>query len=126
MRERVVNTLVWLGIFLSGIGLVVLLSLPALAQHSEKHMEGHAQFHEQFYSTWQRPNGLGSCCSDDDCAPIDDKDIRASENKVEVRIKDEWVNVPKETIRPYQAPDMRSHLCNLGRNIYCFVFGGGS
>lgn len=120
MRERVINFLCWLGTLVVGVGLVCLLALPALAQ------EGHAKYHEDFYSKWERPNGLGSCCNNDDCHPIDDKDLRTSSTKLEARIRNEWVEIPKELIRPYTPPDLQSHICNMGKNIFCFVYGGGT
>lgn len=126
MSLRLQNLLCWLGIFLAGAGMVVLLSLPAWAQHSSEEMQGHDKYHADFYSKWERPNGQGSCCNDSDCSPIDDKYIRTSGEKLEVFVSDRWVEVPKELIRPYNAPDMQSHLCHIGITIYCFVFGGGS
>lgn len=113
--------------------LLLLLSLsPVFAQeHTMQEMQGHEKYHAEFYSKWERPNGLGSCCNDQDCSPIDDKDIRINDGKLEVHVHDgygelRWVEVPKEDIRPYNAPDMQSHLCHAGITIYCFVFGGGA
>lgn len=84
----------------------------------------HHRHHAEFYSKWKTPHGT-SCCNNSDCAPISDKDVRVQGEAIEVRIEGEWTPVPADRIRPYQAPDMNSHLCNVGKHIYCFVFGGG-
>ncbi len=108
-----------------------LLMIPALAatdvrsqQHTPGEMDGHARYHSEFYSQWLTAEGA-SCCSDHDCAPIADDRIRTRGEALEVRIGDLWVHVPKQNIRPYQPPDMSSHLCHVGTKVLCFVFGAG-
>jgi hypothetical protein len=85
----------------------------------------HDRYHADFYSRWVTREGI-SCCNAKDCEPIDDANIRVRHQGVEVYVEGEWVPVAPEKIRPYEAPDMHSHLCHMGRIIFCFVFGGGS
>jgi len=93
-----------------------LLALPAAA---------HDRNHAEFYSRWVTRDGI-SCCNAKDCQPIDDANVRVRNQAVEVYVEGEWVPVAPEKIRPYEAPDMHSHLCHMGRIIFCFVFGGGA
>jgi hypothetical protein len=85
----------------------------------------HDRYHAEFYSKWVTREGI-SCCNAKDCEPIDDANVRVRNQAVEVYVEGEWVSVAHEKIRPYKAPDMRSHLCHMGRIIFCFVFGGGT
>jgi hypothetical protein len=85
----------------------------------------HQTYHVEFYSHWVTREGI-SCCSAKDCRPIDDKDVRVLRDGVEVYVEGEWVAVSPEKIRPYHAPDLNSHLCGIGRLIFCFVFGAGT
>jgi hypothetical protein len=101
---------------LSALLLSGLLPLPAAA---------HDRYHAEFYSHWVTREGI-SCCNAKDCQPIDDAHVRIRNQVVEVYVEGEWVPVAPEKIRPYQAPDMHSHLCHMGRIIFCFVFGGGA
>jgi hypothetical protein len=111
---------------------IVLCGGAALSQdhhHSAKEMAGHAEFHT-FYKDWKTESGV-SCCSDQDCHPLDDRDLRITEKGVEVNLPDmagekQWSPVPPERIRPYVAPDAQSHVCHMGRFVICFVFGGAS
>ena len=111
-------------LFVATLSLMVLTGAKAHAQHSHDHMQGHAQYHTEFYSKWQQANG-GSCCNDADCAPISDTRIRMRDEVLEVQIEGEWLEVSKEKIRPYSAPDLNSHLCHMGKSIFCFVYGAG-
>jgi hypothetical protein len=52
--------------------------------------------------------------------------MRFAEHGLEVRVEGEWVTVEPQRIRPYSAPDLNSHVCHIGKNILCFVFGGGA
>jgi hypothetical protein len=92
------------------------LALPAAA---------HDRYHAEFYSRWVTRDGI-SCCNAKDCQPIDDANVRVRNQAVEVYVEGEWVPVAPEKIRPYEAPDMHSHVCHMGRIIFCFVFGGGA
>ena len=92
------------------------LALPAAA---------HDPYHAEFYSRWVTRDGI-SCCNAKDCQPIDDANVRVRNQAVEVYVEGEWVPVAPEKIRPYEAPDMHSHVCHMGRIIFCFVFGGGA
>lgn len=126
-RQRKASTISeWLYILLLLLVCGVILFLPARARsHDDNHLRGHTQYHAEFYSKWTQENG-GSCCNNADCAPLDDARFRVRGEQVEVLIESEWVQVPREKIRPFVAPDMNSHLCHIGTTIYCFVFGGGT
>ena len=116
-------------IILAVILLLISWSLPSVAQeHRHPAEDGHAQFHD-IYQNWKTSQG-GSCCNSKakyehgDCAPIDNKMVHVTLEGVRVFIEDEWVDVPRDKIRPYVAPDYSHHLCNRGKYIYCFVYGG--
>jgi hypothetical protein len=78
-----------------------------------------------FYSQWKTADGM-SCCNQSDCRPVEAIDMRFAEHGLEVRVEGEWVTVDPQHIRPYSAPDLSSHVCHIGKNILCFVFGGGA
>src|SRR5262249_25102079 len=92
------------------------LTVPAVA---------HDRYHAEFYSRWVTREGI-FWCNAKDCQPIDDANVRVRNQVVEVYVEGECVPVAPEKIRPYEAPDMHSHLCHMGRIIFCFVFGGGA
>ena len=81
----------------------------------------HHEHHTDFYSKWQTTTGA-SCCNNQDCRPARDRIISG---RIQVFIEDDWVDVPKEAVRPYPSPDMASHVCAIGKRIICFVSGGG-
>ena len=85
----------------------------------------HHTYHAEFYSQWLTRDGI-SCCNARDCEPIDDQRVRVRSGGLEVYVEGQWVSVSPEKVRPYEAPDMMSHLCHLGTIIFCFVFGGGA
>lgn len=109
--------------------IMALVFAPLIGKSQEMH-KGHEHFHDDFYRKWQQSNGH-SCCNsksrdvNGDCAPLDQSRVRHTDEKVEVKIGDEWVVVPPEKIRPYFAPDFSHHLCNQGKNVLCLVLGGG-
>lgn len=80
-----------------------------------------------FYTDWKTKEG-NSCCNSmatsphGDCRPAT---TRVQGEKVEVLIGSKWVPVPREKIRPYQAPDLGDHVCHKGEYIFCVVMGGG-
>ena len=111
-------------ILLAMVVIIAMMASKVRAQeHSMEHMQGHDKYHQEFYSKWQMKNG-GSCCNDADCSPLDDKYLRTTNEDVEVFIDNEWVKVTPDQIRPYAAPDAQSHLCHIGKHVYCLVFGG--
>jgi hypothetical protein len=104
----------------------LLLTLPSVASAKGDHdrARGHEKYHAKFYSGWTTSTGA-SCCNDSDCSPISSERVRIVQQKLQVLIDKDWVSVPPERVRAYNAPDMNSHLCNIGKSIICFVFGGG-
>ena len=101
--------------------LAALISMPSVRAAAQDHQT----YHAEFYSKWVTRDGI-SCCSAKDCKPIDDRNVRVRADGIEVFVEGEWVPVSPEKIRPYNAPDMNSHVCHLGRIIFCFVFGAGT
>lgn len=69
-----------------------------------------ARAHEP-YSGWQRPDGKGSCCNNQDCRPVAHRDTAGG---VEVRIDElggAWHKVPLGAVLPFGSPDDRAHAC---------------
>jgi hypothetical protein len=63
------------------------------------------------YSGWQRPDGKGSCCNNQDCRPVAHRDTPAG---AEVRIDElggAWHAVPPRAVLPFGSPDDRAHAC---------------
>src|SRR5262245_2777907 len=85
--------------------LAALISMPS----GRATAQDHQTYHAEFYSKWVTRDGI-SCCSAKDCKPIDDRNVRIRTNGVEVFVEGEWVPVSPEKIRPYNAPDMNSHV----------------
>ena len=98
----------------------ILRVLPLLVMLSGAPAHSHS-----VYSHWETASGM-SCCNQNDCRTVDEIDIRFAEHGLQVRVEGEWVTVKPESIRPYLAPDLNSHVCHIGKNILCFVFGGGA
>lgn len=73
------------------------------------------------YTHWQTKDG-GSCCHDKDCTPAI---TRETDGKLQAKIDGVWYDVPKDAIRPYEAPDGQSHVCFFAGKVQCFVYGTG-
>lgn len=78
-----------------------------------------------FYADWKTVQGH-SCCNRHDCRPWPQTALRQGSQGLEANIEGQWMSIPPEAIRPYQAPDMGHHLCHIGKRIVCFVYGGGA
>lgn len=75
------------------------------------------------YSGWQRPDGKGSCCNNQDCRPVAYRDTAGG---VEVRIDElggTWHKVPLAAVLPFGSPDDRAHACYAlawrGPHFFC-------
>lgn len=69
-----------------------------------------ARAHDR-YSPWQRPDGKGSCCNNQDCRPVAHRDRPGG---AEVRIDElngTWHAVPPPTVLPFGSFDDRAHAC---------------
>lgn len=110
---------------MSALAAALVIGLPLGLTPFQVAAHDHDTYHAEFYSNWVTREGI-SCCNTRDCSPIDDKNVRIRSGGVEVYVEGEWVPVSPEKVRPYHAPDMNSHVCHIGRIIFCFVFGGGT
>ena len=113
--------------FIAGLGsaLFLLLCLGAAAQDEDsEHSTGHGIWHQGFYSKLKRNDGQGSCCSMLDCRPTQSRMVG---DHYEVKVDDEWVPVPRETINNVVAPDGGAHVCaprQIGRTkgvLFCVI-----
>ena len=71
---------------------------------------GPAAAHDR-YTTWQRPDGEGSCCSGYDCRPVQ---WRERAGRVEIRIEElggAWHAAPPATFLPFASFDEHAHAC---------------
>lgn len=73
------------------------------------------------YTHWQTENG-GSCCNEKDCRQAQ---IRYEQGRLQVLHEGEWLDVPREAVRPYESPDGASHACIMGKTVLCVVLGTG-
>jgi hypothetical protein len=119
---------------------VVFCAFHALAQEHNGHPPQDQALHEQFYSNWLRPDAnlrdvetgdrMHSCCSMQDCAPVDGVEYREG-NIWMLRHKDQrWIMVPPEKIESNypdrrESPDTQAHMCSSGVTVFCAVLGGG-
>ena len=127
---RTVGLIIWL-FFLLLVAIYLAVSTVLAQEH--QHPPQDQAIHEQFYKTWMiRPEQTSSCCSSQDCAPAE---VREIEGRVQARssISGDWVTVRKERIEQNysdarESPDGRNHLC-YNPNIYqalCFTYGSGT
>lgn len=89
---------------------------PAQAQ-TGNHGDGHSEQH-QWYKGLQQPGTGISCCSDHDCRPtigeLREDGWYASVNGV-------MTPVPPSKVLHISPPDGRSHVCDAGYGIICFI-----
>ena len=111
---------------------LMLAAVEAFAQAPSPLGQGdhHHPLHD-FYRTWQRPDGLGSCCNarivhpnggeTGDCEPAR-AEVRAGQWWVWVRQIGRWLPVPDEKfIRERNPTVFDAHLCFTPANgIMCF------
>ncbi len=68
------------------------------------------------YESWQRNDGKGSCCNNQDCRPVQWRDAKG---EIEIQIPElggAWRPAPRATILPFSSPDDRGHACYLMEN----------
>ena len=81
---------------------------PAASQ-SDPH-SGHDLNHS-LYEAWQRPDGKGSCCNNQDCRPVTYRD---GTNGVEIKIQElggTWHQAPMSAILPFGSFNADAHAC---------------
>jgi len=94
MSERAQDLLCWLGIFCSGCGLVVLLSLPALARDDGRYAQSPLK---PWFDSLK--SGKGPCCSDADGYAVSDPDRESKDGHYRVRLEDGlWYDVPEDAL----------------------------
>lgn len=120
MTSRVLDII--LGV-LAFIALALCMALtPRLVRAQEgAHGVGHAQMHPQ-YKGWRQPSNGLSCCNDSDCRPTRARgDL---DGNWEAWDGYRWIPIPPASILKMQSPDGRSHLCEAGGRVFCFVPAG--
>jgi hypothetical protein len=106
---------------------LILIAVPARAQHPEHDVE----IHKQFYNSWMMPKDrTRSCCHERDCYPTEARKI-GGRWEAKRREDGQWLVVPDDTIElDRDNPDGRNHLCapppEYGTIPYCFIIGGGT
>ena len=91
------------------VGLTMLVILYVTPEKARAH---------QPYSTWKIPGSQTSCCSDQDCAPVQ---ASYRDGSWWVSISGAWVEVPEDRIlRDVPSPDGHAHVCYNGR-VLCFM-----
>ena len=100
--------------------LSVFLCIGAGAQEGDYGV-GHGNWHQDFYSKLRRNGGKGSCCNMMDCRPTQSRMVG---DHYEVKVDDEWVLVPVNTINNVVAPDGGAHVCAPDRKAVtraCYI-----
>lgn len=84
------------------------------------HGAGHAEMHH-VYQDWLQPGSKVSCCDNRDCRPTR---ARVGDNGLwEAWDGRQWLTVPAARVLSMPSPDGRSHLCEVGGTVLCFVPG---
>lgn len=106
---------------MKNILLVVLCLFPALVLAQVPPSTHHKNHND--YSTWQRPDGLGSCCNHTDCDIV--KELSMDEQgQRRVLWRGEVYSVPEEVyLKNKVSPDGNAHACIIGYKVVCFVPG---
>lgn len=102
--------------FLDILAFLVLIFLVTLAI---RYVIGDAQSHGH-YTSWQRPDGKGSCCNDYDCAPAKARVLGHNEYEVWIPQLNRWEKVPQSVIL-----DSKQYPSNDGSYHACYVLSGG-
>lgn len=106
---------------------LVCLSISQPAMSQGRHGQGHDELHHWYLTLkdWQgRP-----CCNMQDCRPTIS---RIRNQRVEVMVDGEWIEVPPHKILSQSSPDARTHVCSPGPEsnyprgfVFCVVLGSG-
>lgn len=114
-------------------------TLAALGQELHVHKDGTTYEGKlgEFYATWKTlPLRVGSCCNENDCAPVTLYRKDGHWWAVGHKLHPEPVLIPDAKIEqnatsqiPRESPDGRSHACltanEYGVIVYCAVLGSG-
>lgn len=74
------------------------------------------------YTHWTTKDGV-SCCHNKDCGPARTREL---EGRLQVFHEGQWLDVPADAMRPYEAPDGQAHVCVYEGRVLCFVGGMGT
>lgn len=117
------------------IGGLVLIAVPALAQHVHPDETITDPRVAKFYDEWKRPpQRMVSCCSSKDCYAAQ---IRRNPNgglEYLHKWSGKWAAIPPSALEHNQpdahdSPNTENHVCaneNYPEIVYCAVLGGGT
>lgn len=71
------------------------------------------------YTDWRIPTTGGSCCNNADCRPT--RARQDDDGRWEAWDGARWLSVPPLAVLSMPSPDGRSHLCESGGAVFCFV-----
>ena len=116
----------------------VLLSSTAIAPSKAEEVDHH-RYHDNAYRHWKQPGTDISCCSNQDCAPVEAEfrqghwfalrqsewfavpDEKAPGQRLPLR-HGEWILVPDDKIIRERNPSgEEGHLCYANGKVVCFV-----
>src|SRR5215831_12419183 len=86
------------------------------------HHSNSAAHPHDVYTHWTTKDGV-SCCHNKDCGPARTREV---EGRLQVFHEGQWLDVPRDAIRPYEAPDGMAHVCVFEGRVLCFVGGMGT
>ena len=120
-------------------GLTAALFASAVPAVSKAEDIGHDRFHDSHYRLWMQPGTDKSCCSGQDCAPVEAEwregrwfALREAEwfvvpdwlgqSEWLPLERSEWIAVPEEKILRVPNPSIEgAHLCYRSGAVVCFV-----
>ena len=121
---------------LLAVGLVLILTGSAFAQHVHPDETITDQRVGKFYETWMKPGARNvSCCSSKDCyaAPIR-KSTTGGGLEYFHKWSQKWAHLPASVLEhnqpdPHDSPNNENHVCAAEWNaavVYCAVLGSGT
>jgi hypothetical protein len=65
------------------------------------------------YTPYKMPDGVTSCCNDQDCSPVSDfvETTDAGKPVVRLQIEGKWITVDRKKVVAEDANDGRAHWC---------------